>query len=63
MKGPIAIPGIASVDTSADAETARREVERIVGELRTLAAAREEGAEPAAEALQRTLHAFKKDLR
>jgi uncharacterized protein (DUF3084 family) len=55
--------GISGVDTTADAEAARRELERIEAEFHTLRNQLEDADRTEAEALQRKIDDFKKDLR
>jgi SMC interacting uncharacterized protein involved in chromosome segregation len=55
--------GISGVDTTADAEAARRELERIETEFHTLRSQLEDTDKAAAEAVQRKIDDFKKDLR
>lgn len=55
--------GIAGVDTSADAEAARREVERIEADLKTLRDQVEEADKLKADELMDKIQEFKKELR
>ncbi len=55
--------GISGVDTSADAEAARREVERIEAEFKGLRENLEEADKLRADELQAKIDDFKKDLR
>ena len=55
--------GISGVDTSADAEAARREVERIEAEFKNVRDQLEEADKLKADELQAKIDDFKKDLR
>ena len=55
--------GISGVDTSADAEAARREVERVEADLKALRDQLEEADKLKADALMDKIQEFKKELR
>jgi DNA repair exonuclease SbcCD ATPase subunit len=55
--------GVAGVDTTADAEAARREVERVEADLKALRAQIEEADKLKADALMDKIQEFKKELR
>ena len=55
--------GVSGVDTSADAEAARREVERVEQDLKTLRGQLEEADKLKADELMDKIQEFKKELR
>jgi peptidoglycan hydrolase CwlO-like protein len=55
--------GLTGVDTSADAEAARREVERIEADLERLQGQLDDATRPIADQLKERIKEFKKDLR
>jgi chromosome segregation ATPase len=55
--------GVAGVDTSADAEAARREVERIEADLKALSGQLEEADKVKADELMDKIQEFKKEMR
>ena len=63
MSGAGRSAGLTGIDTSADAESARLEIERILESAQKLAREADESVRPKAERLERTIREYKNQLR
>ena len=63
MSGAGRSAGLTGIDTSADAESARLEIERILESAQKLAREADESVRPGAERLERTIREYKNQLR